>query len=411
MPQIIKNKTAFHNAFGAFNRLRFGVAALSISAGLVFGAFAGGNAASAQTSGVTDTKILLGQAAALEGAAASLGIGMRQGMLAAFNEVNKAGGINGRTIDLISYDDGYEPTRSIDQVRKLINEDRVFALVGAVGTPTASATQPIATEFGVPYIGAFTGAGFLRNAEFKNVINVRATYAAETEAWIKYLVDEQGMERIALLYQDDGFGRVGLSGVTAALERRGMKTVAEATYQRNTTAVKTSLITIRREKPDAVVMVGAYKPIASFIRVAKSIDFTPTFVNISFVGSSALQEALGAMGEGVIISQVVPYPWNRTIPLVDQYTNALRNNDPNADPDFVTLEGYIVGRLVAEALKGAGRDLTRENFLDAIYDRGRFDLGGVVMQFGNGDNQGMDDVFLTFIGGDGQFQEVNSQSN
>ncbi|MEO1495275.1 MAG: ABC transporter substrate-binding protein, partial [Pseudomonadota bacterium] len=200
-----------------------------------------------------------------------------------------------------------------------------------------------------------------------------------------------------------GFGRVGLSGVTEALARRGMSLVAEGTYTRNTTAVKTALISLRKAKPDAVVMVGAYKPIAEFIRLSRKLKFNPTFVNISFVGSKALAEELGPDGEGVIISQVVPFPWNTDLPVVADYQAALKAVDPSAEPGFVSLEGYMVGRLAIEALRAAGPDVTRAGFLAAMAGLSNLDLGGANMVFGPDDNQGMEDVFLTMISGDGKF--------
>ena len=356
--------------------------------------------------GVSGDKIVFGQAAALEGPAAALGTGMRTGLQAAFAEANANGGVHGRKLELISYDDGYEPDKSIAQVKKLINSDKVFSLIGAVGTPTSKATQPIATDAKVPFIGPFTGAGFLRNASLGNIVNVRATYAAETETWIKHLVDEQKLSKVAILYQDDAFGRVGLAGVNAALEKRGMQLVAEGTYQRNTVAVKSALLKIRKAKPDAVVMVGAYKPIAEFIKLSRKVKFNPTFVNISFVGSKALASELGEAGEGVIISQVVPFPWDDSVGLVKDYQAALKSVDAGAEPGFVTLEGYLVGRLAVDALKQAGPDVTRQSFLDAFSNTGTFDFGGVSMTFGSDDNQGMDDVFLTEIQKDGSFKPV-----
>lgn len=374
---------------------------LSTLAGVLFAT----TPVSAET-GVTDKSILFGQAAALEGPAAALGTGMKLGIEAAFNEANSKGGVAGRQIDLISYDDGYEPGKSIMQVKRLIRDDKVFALIGPVGTPTTAATQPIATEENVPFIGPFTGAGFLRDPALKNIVNVRATYAAETETWIRYLHDEKGMDKIAILYQDDGFGRVGLAGVEAAMKKRGLELVARGTYQRNTTAVKSALLQIRKAKPQAIVMVGAYRPIAEFIKVAHQINVDAEFVNISFVGSKALSQALGADGDGVIVSQVVPFPWDETIPLVREYQAALKAVDASAQPEFVTLEGYIVGRLTVMALEKAGKNVTRASFLNTIWNTGTFDMGGIKLTFGPGDSQGMDDVFLTEIQPDGSFAPV-----
>jgi len=356
--------------------------------------------------GVFADRIVFGQAAPLEGPASALGLGMQLGIQAAFQEVNAAGGVHGRQLELISRDDHYEPARSIDEVRRLIGQDKVFGLIGPVGTPTSAATQPIAMETNVPFIGAFTGAGFLRDPKLTNVVNIRASYDAETETWMKLLVDERKLKRIAILYQDDAFGRAGLSGAVAALERREMELVARGTYQRNTTAVKAALLELRKANAQAVVMVGAYLPIAEFVKVARSIDFDPTFVNISFVGSDALASALEGEGEGVIVSQVVPFPWDETNPLIAAYQAALANVDGEAKPSFVSLEGYITGRLAAMAIEEAGPEPTREAFLNGIRQRGSFEMDGLTLRFGPEDNQGLDDVFLTEIGPDGAFRPL-----
>ena len=361
--------------------------------------------------GVTGDKVVFGQSAAFGGPASALGEGMYQGLMAAFQEANGNGGIHGRSIEIVKYDDGYEPDRAIANTKKLINDDQVFSLIGAVGTPTSKATQPISTEAKVPFVGPFTGAGFLRNPENSNVINVRATYDQETEAWIKYLHDEQKKTKIAILYQDDGFGRVGLSGVNKAMEKRGIKLVAEGKYKRNTTAVKSALLAIRKADPDAIVMVGAYKPLAAFVKLARKLKMDPTFVTISFVGSKALSAELGDQGEGVVISQVVPFPDDTSIPLVSSYHAALKAYDSALEPGFVSLEGYMVGKVTLAALEKAGKDLTRDNFLNAVYSTGTFDLGGATLTYGQGDNQGMDDVFLTVIQADGSFKPIVAATN
>ncbi|MEL6963284.1 MAG: ABC transporter substrate-binding protein, partial [Pseudomonadota bacterium] len=360
--------------------------------------------------GVTNDKILFGQSTALGGPASALGQGMQAGILAAFEEANRKGGVAGRKLELKSYDDGYEPDRAIDNTRKLIDQDNVIALIGEVGTPTSKAVQPIATDAKVPFIGPFTGAGFLRDASHGNIVNYRATYGQETEAWVKHLTEDLGHKRIAILYQDDSFGRVGLAGVTKALEKRGMSLVAEGTYKRNTTAVKSAVLKIRKAKPDSVVMVGAYKPIAAFIKLAKKTGIDATFVNISFVGSKALAKELGDDGAGVVITQVVPFPWDRSIPAVAQYQDALRAVDANAEPGFVSLEGYLVGRLTIMALEKMGGSFTRANFLKTVANLGQFSLGGVQLAFGPDDNQGSDQVFLTDIQSDGSFHAVDRLS-
>lgn len=360
--------------------------------------------------GVFSDRIVLGQSAAFDGPAAALGNGMRLGLNAAFNEVNQGGGVNGRKIELITYDDGYEPEKAIENVKRLIADDQVFALIGSVGTPTSKASQPIAKNAGVPFFGPFTGAGFLRDPANNNVINVRGSYDQETEEWIKHLTESVGAKKIAILYQDDSFGRAGLSGVEKAMGKRGLELVAKGTYQRNTVAVKGALLTIRKAKPDAVVMVGSYKPIAAFVKLAKRMRLKSTYVTISFVGSKALAEELGDDGAGVVVSQVVPLPNDSTIPLIGEYQAALAEVDDAAEPGFVSLEGYLVGRLMIDALSGIKGDVTREKLISTVKQIGSFEVGGVSLQFGPEDSQGMDDIFLSVISEDGSFEYVESLS-
>jgi ABC-type branched-subunit amino acid transport system substrate-binding protein len=357
--------------------------------------------------GVSDDTLVLGQAAVLEGPAAALGLGMREGLAAAFAEINAKGGVHGRKIKLISVNDGYEPDRAIAATRKLIEEDKVFALVGAVGTPTSAAAQPIATAAKVPFIGAFTGAGFLRNPKLDNVVNVRASYDAETEAWVKHLTEDLKISKIAIFYQDDAFGRAGFSGFKKAMEKRNLEIATEASYERNTVAVKTALLALKRAAPEAVVIVGAYKPVAEFIKLSRKIEFNPVFVNISFVGANALAKELGGDGNGVIVSQVVPFPGDASLKVVADYQAAITAQDPKAAPEFVSLEGYLVGRLVIAGLEKAGPELTREGLLKAIRDTGKFDIGGLPMTFSAEKNEGLDKVFMTVIQQDGTFKPVD----
>ena len=356
--------------------------------------------------GVSDTEIRFAQVAALDGPAAALGSGMRTGLLAAFAEANEGGGIHGRTVALDSYDDGYEPDRSLSAVETVIADDAHLGLIGLVGTPTTAVTQPPTTDVGLPFIGPFTGAGFLRDAYFDNVLNIRASYAAETEEWIRYLIDDLGLERIAILYQNDAFGFVGLDGTNQAAGRRGVELVSQGTYERNTVEVDAALESIYAAEPEAVVMVGAYRPVAAFIRRSRAAGHDPVFVTISFVGSDALSRELGPDGEGVVISQVVPFPWDGTLPIVAEYHAAMTAQDADAQPDFVSLEGYLVGRVALRALEAAGEELDRWSFLDALNGLGGFDLGGLAFEYGEGDNQGLDDVFLTRITADGTFETI-----
>lgn len=356
--------------------------------------------------GVSADKIVFGQAAALEGPTAALGQGMKTGINAAFAEANKAGGVKGHKLELKSVDDGYEPTKSIEAVNKLLGEDKVFAIAGAVGTPTSVATQPLADKAGAPFIGAFTGTEALRAPYKASVVNVRASYFEETESMVDHLTKDLGAAKIAIMYQDDAYGQAGLAGVKKALEKRKMSLAAEGTYERNTVAVKGALLAIKKADPDAVIMIAAYKPAAEFIKLAKQIKLNATFVNISFVGSDALAKELGPAGAGTVITQVVPSPSDAAIPVVKRYQDALKASAPSDQPGFVSLEGYLVGRAIIAALEKMNGEPTRKGFIEAVQKSGGFDLGGFKLSYSDSNNRGSDQVYLTVIQADGTFKPV-----
>lgn len=357
--------------------------------------------------GITPDEIILGQSCALTGPAKDLGTNMKAGLEAYFAKVNENGGVKGRKITLISKDDGYEPAQAINNTRELIEQDKVFMLIGEVGTPTSQAAVPIAESAMVPFLGPFTGAEFLRNPFKKYVINVRGSYYQEMEKLAHYLVDNKGLKKIACFYQNDGYGQAGLSGIEIALKKRGLELVATGTYERNTVAVKGGLLKIRKADPEAVVMVGAYKPCAEFIKLAKQVGMTQTIhANISFVGTSSLAKELGEAGEGSIISQVVSFPFGESVPLVKEYHETLKKYSPATESGFVSLEGYMVGKFFAMVVESMEGDLTRENFIQTVQQKGTFDLGGVVLQYGPQDHQGMDKIYLTIIEG-GQIKPLD----
>ena len=369
----------------------------------------GSSAAAAQleAEGVFPDSVVFGQSAAFTGPTLELGSNMRLGILAAFEEANRRGGIHGRSLRLRSRDDGYEPEAASDNTHAFIAEG-VFGLVGAVGTPTSTAAEPVASAAEVPYIGPFTGAEFLReNRDF--VVNLRASYYQETEEMVERLTNDLGITRVAVLYQDDNYGNAGLTGVRRALGRRDMALAGEGEYVRNTTAVKRALLDIREGNPQAVIIIGAYQPAATFIKWARRIGMNSVFVNISFVGSNALLGELGAAGEDVVVTQVVPFPEDTSTPVVARYHDALEAVDADADPGFVSLEGYLAGRLIAEGLDRTGPEPTRERFLQTLREAGQIDLGGFVVEYGDHDNQGSDRVFLTRIMG-GRFLAVERLS-
>jgi branched-chain amino acid transport system substrate-binding protein len=351
--------------------------------------------------GVTSDKVLLGQSVALTGPAAQLGIQMRNGIKAYFDHVNERGGVNGRKLELLTLDDGYEPARTVPNTKKLIEQDKVFALIGYVGTPTSVPAVPVFTEAKVPFVGPFTGAEALRVPFNRYIFHVRASYYDETDKIVEQVVSIGG-KNIAVFYQNDAYGQAGLKGVEIATQKRGMKISALGTVERNTVKVEGAVAKILAAKPDAVVMISAYTSCAEFIRQMKKAGSAATFYNVSFVGSKALANALGKDGVGVAISQVVPYPWGAAVPVVKEY-QTLSEKAGIKDYDFGAIEGFLVAKVFVEGLKRAGKNLTRETFIGEMEKMRDVDLGGFFVSYSPTNHAGSKFVDLTIIGHDGKF--------
>lgn len=351
--------------------------------------------------GVSDKQVLVGQFAAISGPAAQLGLRMQVGIQAYFSAVNAQGGVNGRLIKLVTRDDGYEPVKSAAAVKALIHEDKVFALVGSVGTPTGLAAVPILSEEKVPLVGMFTGAQALREPFNRQVFHVRASYFDETERMVQHLTS-MGVKKIAVFYQNDAYGMAGLEGVNRALARRQLKPTATGTVERNSVDVTKALDVILKSEPEAVVQISAYKSCAAFIKQARARAYGGQFLNVSFVGSKALADELGSIGQGVVISQVVPFPYAPVSQVVREYQQHMSESGQK-DFDFSSMEGYLTARVLVEGLRRAGRGVTRESLITALESIRNLNLGGFTISYSAKDHQGSSFTDLTIIGRDGKF--------
>lgn len=328
-------------------------------------------------------EIVMGMSTALSGPAADLGVNMKLGVDVAFAEVNGGGGIDGRHIRLLALDDGYEPARTIINMRQLIEGENVLGVIGNVGTPTAIAAVPIANGSQTPFLGAYTGAGGLRrNPPDRYVINFRASYAEETTAMVDGLIQYAGVRpsEIAFFTQRDGYGDAGFVGGIQALKRHGLSNenqVVHGRYERNTLAVELALAEIMLHKvpPKAIIMVGAYAPCARFIRLANALDYEGLFLNVSFVGSLSLARELADQSSGVIITQVVPHP-DSPLPIATRYRNAMQEYSPDGSRySFGSFEGYISAQVVLSALRSEEFKGGRESLISALESLGNFRIG------------------------------------
>ncbi|WP_026685748.1 ABC transporter substrate-binding protein [Azovibrio restrictus] len=362
------------------------------------------SALAAAEPGVTDSSITLGMSAPLSGPNGAYGVEMREVINAYFAQVNKNGGVNGRKLVLEALDDGYETDRTVANTRTLINDKQAFALLGYYGSsPTTQAMNDVFGPAKVPLVGTISGADSLRrppgaNPNNRYMFNVRASYANETDVIVSQLVS-LGLKNIAVFYQNDGYGRSGLDGVTAALKKFDLAPSAVGTVERNSLDVDLAVQNISKVTPQAVVMITLYKPTAAFVRHMKKNGQNPMFMTVSPVGAEQLVAELGDEARGIGISQVMPYPWNDTTPAVRDYQRLLGRNGKYS---YYGVEGYITAKLMVEALRRAGRDLTREKLVTALETMNNLDLGGYRVTYGPDSRNGSRFVELTVIGSGGK---------
>ncbi|MFC4159972.1 ABC transporter substrate-binding protein [Chitinimonas lacunae] len=353
--------------------------------------------------GVLEDKIVIGQSAALSGPAKFLGSEMREGAMAYFSMLNANGGVHGRKIELITLDDSYEPDRAAANTRKLIDQNKVFALFGYVGTPTSLAAMPVFTEAKVPFFAPFTGAEALRQPFNRHVFNIRASYSEETEKLVRHALG-LNLSKIAVFYQNDAYGKAGLEGVQQALERRGLAMTAVATVERNSTNVADAVKKLAAAKPDTVIMISAYKSCATFIKEMQAQGSTAHFYNVSFVGSRPLADELGDEGAGVVISQVMPFPFEAVKPIVREYRAAMQRFEPKAPISFTSLEGFVAAKVFVEGLRRAGPQPTRESLMQAFEKMEEYDAGGFKVGFSAGNHSRSKFVDLTVLQRGGRFR-------
>jgi branched-chain amino acid transport system substrate-binding protein len=370
-----------------------------------------------RASGISDAEIVLGMAAPLSGGNRELGQGMRAGLEAAFGAVNDGGGVHGRRLRLVALDDGYDPSRTLPAMRQLVEEQGVFAVVGNVGTPTATVALPYARTHKLLFFGAFTGGDLLRTTPPERyVFNFRPSYAEETAAATRFLVGVRRVDprRIAVFAQEDELGASGFRGVAEALADSGVSAdeIPRFGYRRNTTEVAGAVAALaeRAGEIDAVVMIATYRPAAAFIRRAREAGLTPIFTNVSAVDANSLAEDLASAGlppgGEVVVTQVVPLATSRS-PGAARYREALERHAPAARIGPVTFEGWIVGSLLAEGLRRAGRDLDTERLVAALHDIGILELGiGTRVGFSPTEHQASRKVYGVILQRDGSYRQL-----
>jgi ABC-type branched-subunit amino acid transport system substrate-binding protein len=347
-----------------------------------------------------DSTILIGQSAVQSGPSAFLGTEMTEGMKAAFAAANKNGGVGGRKVELVTLDDQYEPGPCKDNTDKLIKQG-VFALGGYVGTPTCLAAFPVIVEAGIPFVGAFTGAESLRKFA-PNIFHTRASYNQECQTLVKQLLAFGDSTRVAIFAQDDAYGEAVTQGVTQALAARGQKPVAIGKVARNSLDVAEAAKIIQASGATSVAMGSVYGACARLLEALGAPGKAKMYCSVSFIGTSGLTKNLGAKAHGIGITQVTPYPWRESLPLISEFQKAAALT--GAEISYGALEGYINAQLILRGIAQCGETLTWQRFVDAL--ERRWDLGGFALDFSNASHNGSKYVGLTVIDDQGQVRNM-----
>jgi len=348
--------------------------------------------------GLTDKEITIGSCAAIEGPVQFLGKQLINGAKLYIDYTNEKGGVNGRKIRLISHNDNYDPEEAIKCFNRLVGEN-IFAAAFFVGTPTAAKYVPMAEARGIPLVGLYTGAELIYTPPRSHVFNVRASYYDEAKGQVDHLL-KIGKTKIAVIYQNDAFGAAVLQGVKAGLEKHGSTPVVLASYPRNSLDVDETIKTVRAAAPDAVVMVGTYKPLAEILKRSHAAGWKPIFTTVSFVGTEAIIEAAGKDADGLLVTQVVPSYNRDDLPTISLYKKLLKKNSPSEKPTFTGLEGFVDALVVVEALQKAGPDLTRSKFLAALDSLNNYDIGlgsDMKLSFSPRSHKGLSSVNYTLV--------------
>ncbi len=352
-------------------------------------------------------EIIFGSSLSIQGTNKQLGNEVVEGINTYFKYINDNNGIKNKSIKFIYYDDKYEPQNTLVNTKKLIKNKNLFGLLGYIGTPTVKKILPIIGD--IPFIAPYTGASFLRTTTKTNIINLRSSYKEEIESIVNYLYDSKHIRRFAIFYQNDDYGIDNYNAIVEALNKKNLKLTGEGTYKRNTLSIKHALLEIKKTNPQAIILAGAYKPSAIFIKhVRENFTNNVIFVPISFVNANALIKELDYKGINIIFSQTVPSYTNKNLLIAQEYLELLQKYYPNSKPSFASFEGFISAKIVVRALRNIKGDITQDKFLNNLKNFRDLDLDGITINYKN--NQLLNQVYLLYFKNK-KFYQINGKKS
>jgi ABC-type branched-subunit amino acid transport system substrate-binding protein len=300
----------------------------------------------------------------------------------------------------VTLDDGYEPGRTEANTKQLIEQKKVFALIGYVGTPTSNAALPVFTKAKVPFIGAFTGAASLRDPFNRYIFNIRASYQDESHSIVDQL-NTFGASKIAIFYQDDAYGKAVLNAVTNSMKERGQTPILTASVARNSLDVEEAAQKLIKANPTGIAMGCTYPACSALIKRLTTARLQPAYLTVSFGGVSNDTSEQRTAGIGLGIIQVMPYPWSAATPIVREYQKSMSLVNRTTF-SYPSIEGYIAAKVFIEGVRRAGPNLTREKFIDAMETLHPYDVGGLTVTYSNTNHNGSTFTERTIVSSDGR---------
>lgn len=350
--------------------------------------------------GVTDSTILIGQTIGITGTVAAPVKEMNQGAKAYIDGVNRAGGVNGRKIQLRILDDGFIPKKAAANAEKLIRDEHVFALFQTRGTPHTEAVAPILAASGVPLVAPSTGAAIFHKPVNRLIFNVRAPYQEEVLKGIEHFTT-LGYKKIGLLHVDDSFGHDGLEGFEKGMAAHKLEPAIIASFARDKPDIRATAAQLIKADPRALIVVSSSKNTVDVIKAIRAQGGTMQIMTLSNNSSDAFVKDLGPAGVGLIVSQITPAADLVSSILGQEFKVAAKAS--GATMSYAAMDGFVSAKVLVEGLRRAGRNLTRESFIRGLESIHQQDLGGLMVSYGPNDHTGSEFVELTMIGRNGRF--------
>jgi ABC-type branched-subunit amino acid transport system substrate-binding protein len=348
--------------------------------------------------------ILIGVSLPLSGPNAGAGQEGLTVINAYFESINRTGGIGGRRLSLQALDDGFDPKQAAGNAT-LLAAGKAVAVLNCWGTSSCSAMMPVITRAGLPMVAGIAGGGPMREHPGRYAFNVRATTGAEIARMVAQM-KTVGQTSIALIYQNDAFGKSGQAAAQAVFANAQIRPVAELAIERDAANVPAVIDTLQKLPAlNGIILVAAPPATVKLIPAARQAGLAAQFYNLAAQANRKVAADLGSNTAGVVFTTLVPSPWKEGVPVVREYQQLVEASTGKREFSYLGLEVLINAKVLVEGLRKAGRNPQRETLVNALEGMGPKQFGPLNIDYGSGERKGAGYVGLTIIDRAGRFVE------